>query len=86
MIKQSTSSRKAVKDFQKQLALQLYLCRIEKNIRLKQVAKATGWSLDMLESIELGQLPVRRIWRVLRLLKLYGKKLRIEVCDTADNP
>lgn len=81
MIKQSTSSRKAVKDFQKQLGLQLYLCRVEKNIRLKQVAKATGWSFEMLENIELGQLPIRRIWRVLRLLKLYGKKLRIELCD-----
>lgn len=85
MIKQSTTSRKAVIALQKQLGLQLYLCRVEKNIRLKQIARATGWSTDLLESIELGQLSIRRVWRILRLLRLYGKTIRIELHDAGAN-
>ena len=82
MIKQSTSSRQAVKKFQEELGLMLFLARVEKKIYLSDVSKATGWPVEFIEGMELGRLPIKRLWRVLRLMRLYGKEVHVHTLET----
>lgn len=83
MIKQSTTSRQAVIEFQRELGKQLFLCRTEKKLFLKQVAKETGWEVDFIERMELGQIPLKRLWKVLRLFRFYGKDIHISIKDSS---
>ncbi len=82
MIKQSTSSRQAVKKFQQELGLLLFMARVEKKIYLSDVSKATGWPAEFIEGMELGRLPIKRLWRVLRLMRLYGKEVHVHALET----
>lgn len=78
MMKQSTRTRLHVQEFKKNLGRLLYECRLQKGLRLSQVARGFEWDLPLLEKMEMGKIDMKHFWKIIRLMCLYGFKLRLD--------
>lgn len=77
MITRSTNFRQHYKDFKKDLGHLLHECRLKNNKTLSQVANETGWQLGLLERMEMGKLPTDFLWKVIRLARFYGYRIKV---------
>lgn len=78
-MKNTIRNKQAVRQFKRDIGLLLCQCRLEQKLQLSQVAKILNCDLRFLEHIEVGKVSLSQFWQVVKMFRLYGKKIRLVV-------